>query len=86
MPAVIAKASAIHNPIIYAITHPKYRCGPPRGMEGLGLQLKAGLICLSGPSCVYQVGVMSAMGQLITLAMSAVGMSPSSPHKVSMAS
>nr|XP_033506049.1 melanopsin-like [Epinephelus lanceolatus] len=24
VPAVIAKASAIHNPIIYAITHPKY--------------------------------------------------------------
>lgn len=31
VPAVIAKASAIHNPIIYAITHPKYRCGPPPG-------------------------------------------------------
>ncbi|KAI1231672.1 Melanopsin-A, partial [Lamprotornis superbus] len=25
IPAVIAKASVIHNPIIYAITHPKYR-------------------------------------------------------------
>ncbi|XP_051945686.1 melanopsin-A-like [Xyrauchen texanus] len=25
VPALIAKASAIHNPIIYAITHPKYR-------------------------------------------------------------
>uniref|UniRef100_A0A673XB63 Opsin 4 n=1 Tax=Salmo trutta TaxID=8032 RepID=A0A673XB63_SALTR len=25
VPAAIAKASAIHNPIIYAITHPKYR-------------------------------------------------------------
>lgn len=25
VPAVIAKASAIHNPIVYAITHPKYR-------------------------------------------------------------
>uniref|UniRef100_A0A3Q1BAD3 G-protein coupled receptors family 1 profile domain-containing protein n=1 Tax=Amphiprion ocellaris TaxID=80972 RepID=A0A3Q1BAD3_AMPOC len=24
VPAVVAKASAIHNPIIYAITHPKY--------------------------------------------------------------
>lgn len=31
VPAVIAKASAIHNPIIYAITHPKYRCSPPPG-------------------------------------------------------
>lgn len=25
VPAIIAKASAIHNPIVYAITHPKYR-------------------------------------------------------------
>ncbi|XP_007541259.1 melanopsin-like [Poecilia formosa] len=25
IPAIIAKASAIHNPIIYAVTHPKYR-------------------------------------------------------------
>lgn len=25
VPAVIAKASAIHNPIVYAIAHPKYR-------------------------------------------------------------
>ncbi|OPJ84669.1 melanopsin [Patagioenas fasciata monilis] len=25
IPAVIAKASVIHNPIVYAITHPKYR-------------------------------------------------------------
>nr|BAS66936.1 mammalian-like melanopsin [Eptatretus burgeri] len=25
IPAIIAKASAIHNPIVYAITHPKYR-------------------------------------------------------------
>lgn len=31
VPAVIAKASAIHNPIIYAITHPKYRCDPLAG-------------------------------------------------------
>ncbi|KAK2820571.1 hypothetical protein Q5P01_023530 [Channa striata] len=30
VPAVIAKASAIHNPIVYAITHPKYRCDNER--------------------------------------------------------
>ncbi|XP_064202248.1 melanopsin-like [Anguilla rostrata] len=30
VPAVIAKASAIHNPIIYAITHPKYRAAIAR--------------------------------------------------------
>lgn len=34
VPAVIAKASAIHNPIIYAIIHPKYRCGPSPGLQG----------------------------------------------------
>ncbi|TRY91236.1 hypothetical protein DNTS_035568 [Danionella cerebrum] len=32
VPAVIAKASAIHNPIIYAITHPKYRAAIARYM------------------------------------------------------
>ncbi|XP_010893792.2 melanopsin-like [Esox lucius] len=30
VPAVIAKASAIHNPIIYAVTHPKYRAAIAR--------------------------------------------------------
>ncbi|XP_018971640.1 melanopsin-like [Cyprinus carpio] len=30
VPGVIAKASAIHNPIIYAITHPKYRAAIAR--------------------------------------------------------
>lgn len=58
VPAVIAKASAIHNPIIYAITHPKYRCGllqaskPTSGMEGLSLQRKAEVICLPLISCM----------------------------------
>ncbi|XP_069575424.1 melanopsin-like [Brachyistius frenatus] len=32
IPAVIAKASAIHNPIIYAITHPKYRAAIGRNI------------------------------------------------------
>uniref|UniRef100_A0A8C5BJI3 Opsin 4 n=1 Tax=Gadus morhua TaxID=8049 RepID=A0A8C5BJI3_GADMO len=36
VPAVIAKASAIHNPIIYAITHPKYRLALARYIPCLG--------------------------------------------------
>ncbi|KAM4636578.1 melanopsin [Discoglossus pictus] len=36
VPAVIAKASAIHNPIIYAITHPKYRMALAKYIPCLG--------------------------------------------------
>ncbi|KAM3859865.1 melanopsin-A-like [Diretmus argenteus] len=43
VPAVIAKASAIHNPIIYAITHPKYRSAISRYIPCLGL-----LLCVPG--------------------------------------
>ncbi|XP_019571683.2 melanopsin isoform X2 [Rhinolophus sinicus] len=39
VPAVIAKASAIHNPIIYAITHPKYRMAIAQHLPCLGLLL-----------------------------------------------
>ncbi|XP_035255621.1 melanopsin-A [Anguilla anguilla] len=39
VPAVIAKASAIHNPIIYAITHPKYRLALARYIPCLGVLL-----------------------------------------------
>ncbi|KAM4624210.1 melanopsin-A-like [Polymixia lowei] len=43
VPAVIAKASAIHNPIIYAITHPKYRTAISRYIPYLGV-----LLCVPG--------------------------------------
>ncbi|XP_037609922.1 melanopsin-A-like isoform X1 [Sebastes umbrosus] len=43
VPAVIAKASAIHNPIIYAITHPKYRSALSRYIPYLGA-----LLCITG--------------------------------------
>ncbi|XP_061563602.1 melanopsin-A-like [Cololabis saira] len=43
VPAVIAKASAIHNPIIYAITHPKYRSAISRYVPYLGM-----LLCVTG--------------------------------------
>ncbi|XP_030628254.1 melanopsin-A [Chanos chanos] len=39
VPAVIAKASAIHNPIIYAITHPKYRSAIAKYIPCLGVLL-----------------------------------------------
>ncbi|KAI1894468.1 hypothetical protein AGOR_G00116120 [Albula goreensis] len=39
VPAVIAKASAIHNPIIYAITHPKYRLAIAKYIPCLGVLL-----------------------------------------------
>ncbi|XP_022526048.2 opsin 4b [Astyanax mexicanus] len=39
VPAVIAKASAIHNPIIYAITHPKYRSALVKYIPCLGVLL-----------------------------------------------
>ncbi|CAH2321225.1 melanopsin [Pelobates cultripes] len=40
VPAVIAKASAIHNPIIYAITHPKYRMALAKYIPCLGSLLR----------------------------------------------
>uniref|UniRef100_A0A3B5B228 Melanopsin-like n=1 Tax=Stegastes partitus TaxID=144197 RepID=A0A3B5B228_9TELE len=40
VPAVIAKASAIHNPIIYAITHPKYRAAIGRYVPLLRVVLR----------------------------------------------
>ncbi|XP_028991161.1 melanopsin-A-like isoform X2 [Betta splendens] len=43
VPAVIAKASAIHNPIVYAITHPKYRSALGRYVPYLGV-----LLCVPG--------------------------------------
>ncbi|PKU37508.1 melanopsin isoform x1 [Limosa lapponica baueri] len=41
IPAVIAKASVIHNPIIYAITHPKYRTAIATYVPCLGCLLRA---------------------------------------------
>uniref|UniRef100_A0A8C4IIU8 Rhodopsin n=1 Tax=Dicentrarchus labrax TaxID=13489 RepID=A0A8C4IIU8_DICLA len=43
VPAVIAKASAIYNPIIYAITHPKYRSALSKYIPYLGR-----LLCVTG--------------------------------------
>ncbi|XP_049666084.1 melanopsin isoform X4 [Accipiter gentilis] len=40
IPAVIAKASVIHNPIIYAITHPKYRTAIATYIPCLGSLLR----------------------------------------------
>ncbi|XP_030255671.1 opsin 4b isoform X1 [Sparus aurata] len=43
VPAVIAKSSAIYNPIIYAITHPKYRSAISKYIPYLGV-----LLCVTG--------------------------------------
>ncbi|XP_044033852.1 melanopsin-A-like isoform X2 [Siniperca chuatsi] len=43
VPAVIAKASAIYNPIIYAITHPKYRSALSKYIPFLRV-----LLCVTG--------------------------------------
>ncbi|KAF7706095.1 melanopsin-like [Silurus meridionalis] len=43
IPAVIAKSSAIHNPIIYAIIHPKYRLAIVRYVPLLRLILCVGM-------------------------------------------
>ncbi|XP_009987725.1 PREDICTED: melanopsin-A-like, partial [Tauraco erythrolophus] len=40
IPAVIAKASVIHNPIIYAMTHPKYRAAIATYVPCLGSLLR----------------------------------------------
>ncbi|XP_038600237.1 melanopsin [Tachyglossus aculeatus] len=40
VPAVIAKSSAIHNPIIYAVTHPKYRMAITKYIPCLGPLLR----------------------------------------------
>ncbi|KAJ6661607.1 hypothetical protein lerEdw1_013846 [Lerista edwardsae] len=40
VPAVIAKASAIHNPIIYAIAHPNYRMAIAKFLPCLGSLLR----------------------------------------------
>ncbi|KAM4852537.1 LOW QUALITY PROTEIN: melanopsin [Thomomys bottae] len=39
VPAIIAKASTIHNPIVYAITHPKYRVAIAQQLPCLGVLL-----------------------------------------------
>ncbi|XP_029701123.1 melanopsin-A-like isoform X1 [Takifugu rubripes] len=43
VPAVIAKSSAIYNPIVYAITHPKYRSALSKYVPYLGA-----LLCMTG--------------------------------------
>ena len=47
VPAVIAKASAIHNPIIYAITHPKYRYVPAAAPGGADALLESPVLLAS---------------------------------------
>ncbi|XP_041865690.1 melanopsin-A [Melanotaenia boesemani] len=61
VPAVIAKASAIHNPIIYAITHPKYR-----------LALAKYIPCLGTLLCVHPRDLRSASSSFMSTRRSTV--------------
>ncbi|KAM9701072.1 LOW QUALITY PROTEIN: melanopsin-A-like, partial [Menidia menidia] len=53
VPAVIAKASAIHNPIIYAITHPKYRLALAKYVPLLAVVLCVGSPALGSSSSSF---------------------------------
>ncbi|XP_028458784.1 melanopsin-A-like [Perca flavescens] len=61
VPAVIAKASAIHNPIIYAITHPKYR-----------VALAKYIPCLGRLLCVHPRDLRSASSSFVSTRRSTV--------------
>ncbi|KAJ8418369.1 hypothetical protein AAFF_G00140780 [Aldrovandia affinis] len=61
VPAVIAKASAIHNPIIYAITHPKYRSAIARYIPCLGV-----LLCVQPKDLNYTSSFMSTRRSTVT--------------------
>ncbi|XP_061546468.1 melanopsin-A-like isoform X3 [Phycodurus eques] len=61
VPAVIAKASAIHNPVIYAITHPKYR-----------VALAKYIPCLGALLCVRPTDLRSAGGSFASTRRSTV--------------
>ncbi|KAK3573476.1 hypothetical protein QTP86_024687, partial [Hemibagrus guttatus] len=61
VPAVIAKASAIHNPIIYAITHPKYRVAIAKYIP-----------CLRALLCVPQRDLQSLHSSFISTRLSTI--------------
>ncbi|XP_018621664.2 melanopsin-A [Scleropages formosus] len=61
IPAVIAKASAIHNPIIYAITHPKYRSAIAKYIPCLGA-----LLCVRQKEHTYTSSFISTRRSTVT--------------------
>ncbi|XP_068161284.1 melanopsin-A-like isoform X2 [Antennarius striatus] len=61
VPAVIAKASAIYNPIIYAITHPKYRSALSKYIPYLGV-----LLCVTGRDRFSSSSFMSTRRSTLT--------------------
>ncbi|XP_060745873.1 opsin 4b [Tachysurus vachellii] len=70
VPAVIAKASAIHNPIIYAITHPKYRSALARYIPCLGV-----LLCVPHRERLTSSSFMSTRRSTVTSQASEIGSS-----------
>ncbi|XP_028286887.1 melanopsin-A-like [Parambassis ranga] len=76
VPAVIAKASAIHNPIIYAITHPKYRSAISKYIPYLGV-----LLCVTGRDRFSSSSFQSTRRSTLTSQSECRG--PSKPHNSS---
>ncbi|XP_072229318.1 melanopsin-A-like [Leuresthes tenuis] len=77
VPAVIAKASAIHNPIIYAITHPKYRSAISRYVPYLGV-----LLCVPGRDRYSSSSIQSTRRSTLTSQSEYKG--PSKPRNSSL--
>ncbi|XP_038570773.1 melanopsin-A-like [Micropterus salmoides] len=77
VPAVIAKASAIYNPIVYAITHPKYRSALTKYIPYLGV-----LLCVTGRDRFSSSSLQSTRRS--TLTSQSESKCPSRPHNSSL--
>ncbi|XP_039645177.1 opsin 4b isoform X1 [Perca fluviatilis] len=77
VPAVIAKASAIYNPIIYAISHPKYRSALGAYIPYLGA-----LLCITGRDRLSSSSFQSTRRS--TLTSQSECKRPSKPHRASL--
>ncbi|TKS89802.1 Melanopsin-A Mammalian-like melanopsin [Collichthys lucidus] len=77
VPAVIAKASAIYNPIVYAITHPRYRSELSKYIPYLGV-----LLCVSGRDRLTSSSFQSTRRSTLTSQSESKG--PSKLHNSSM--
>ncbi|KAE8284198.1 Melanopsin-A Mammalian-like melanopsin Melanopsin-M Opsin-4-A Opsin-4M [Larimichthys crocea] len=77
VPAVIAKASAIYNPIVYAITHPRYRSELSKYIPYLGV-----LLCVAGRDRLSSSSFHSTRRSTLTSQSESKG--PSKLHNSSM--
>ncbi|KAI3365112.1 hypothetical protein L3Q82_010230 [Scortum barcoo] len=77
VPAVIAKASAIYNPIVYAITHPKYRSALSKYIPYLGA-----LLCVTSRDRFSSSSFQSTRRSTLTSQSEIKG--PGKPHNSSL--